>query len=261
MYDNLNSFRALFTGCETATEQFEGLGAITVVTRTEEGGNIDIYPADTQASLEPFFGANGDYFLVSYIGDTPDLRYGYHIDGEDQGDIFSLSDTGKMFSKVRFNPNDDLVTGTFSKPVPIMMITGEPITKGLEENVEVKIKTLIIQMMFGEISEEGQIKPVIDIMTIADGRRILLGRSNTDNVAYGTLRKKFNIGLKENTKLLSFSFGNNPTDDSNIPDTLLRQEPTLLHKLAADVDYGDNIKKFMKMLDTPNKIYNTEATI
>lgn len=261
MYDNLNSFRALFTGCEIATEQFEGLGAITVVTRTEDGGNIDVYPADTQASLEPFFGDNGDYFLVSYIGDTPDLRYGYHIDGENQGDIFSLTDTGKMFSKACFNPNDDLVTGSFSKPVPIMVITGEPITKGLEDNTEVKIKTLIVQMMYGEISEEDRTESVIDIMTIVDGRRMLLGRSNTDNVAYGTLRKKFNIGLKENTKILSFSFGNNPTDSSSVSDTILRQEATLLHDLATDTNYGDNIKKFIKMLDTPNKIYNTEATI
>ncbi len=264
MYDNLDSFRAEFSNCEVSTLPIEGLGDVVAVRKTGDSPTVDIYPSDTQDSLESFFGTNGDYFLISYLGDFPRLSYGYHVDGEMVDDILSISPKGSMFGNLLFNPNEDLATGTISTPIQMVQLTGENIVNAFEGKSASKQKTILIQLAYGETLENKSVVPCLDIMAFVDGRRFLVGRSKTDTTVYGTLRKKFSIGLKDNTKLLSFSFGSIIVDDGSNTALLCRSEAMMLSELVKEYtsrDYIDNINIILKMLDTPNKIYDTEVTI
>ena len=257
MYDNLNSFRAEMSDCEVSSDEYEGLGAVTGVSKSGDIPIISIYPADTQGSLENFFGENGNYFLIRYVGSMPRMSYDYHIDGETKGKIFELDPSGDLFAKLLFNPHDDLITGTISTTIPTAKLTGDGTNISQDSNNIVKMKTLMISTATGVVDSNTK---VIDIMSIVKGTRVLLGRSYIDQTVYGTLRKKFTIELKDDTKILSFSFGNIVLDSGNAFDTSKRENLTSIASLKKE-SYKEQASQVEKMLDTPNKIYNTEVTI
>ena len=257
MYDNLNSFRAEMNNCAISSDKYEGLGTITGVSKKGDTPTISIYPADTQGSLENFFGSNGNYFIIRYIGSIPRMSYDYHVDGETKGKIFEIDPSGDLFAKLLFNPHDDLVTGTISIPIPIAKLTGDGINASNNSNKITKMKTLMITTATGIVDGN---RKVIDIMSIVKGMRVILGRSYIDQTVYGTLRKKFTIELKDDTKILSFSFGNIVLDDGDVSATSQREKPTSIASLK-NGKYKEQASLVEKMLESPNKIYNTEATI
>lgn len=253
MIDNTNRFKAILNDCEVNSTSFEGLGNITGVSCTKDGGFIEILPSDTEAGIETFFRKNGDYFVLSYIGDTPDFVFKYDGDDTHQNTIFSISDVDETFGKLFFNPNDDFITGTIQKTVPSYMLKTTNSLVSSDQKPPLKINTIVVHLLSGLISAE---ENVLDIVSYLNGMAIHLGRSFTDKTVYGSSRKAINIGLKSNSKVVSFSFGNLIVDGGNINDTKDREGITKLSELD-----GDGFRVISKILDTPNKIYNTKADV
>ncbi len=261
MYDNLNSYRAELTDCEQRTEAIEGLGDVTFIAGNGDIPEINIYPADTQASLEPFLEQHGNYFLISYLGQLPSFSYDYHIDGIAESSILAVEAKDDLFVHLKFDPNADLITGTVSLPVVASALSGINVAQSFSDTSKPKIKTFIVQMLFGSALVNKERVDCIDLVTYVNGQRNLLARSYTDVTVYGTLRKKFRIIPQDSTKIVSCSFGKMDIEPSDNSDTDEREQSMHLSELAQKTGYADIVKMITDMLDTPNKIYNTEVTI
>ena len=261
MYDETNGFRAELIDCSSATETLEGLGEVTAIVKTGADAEINIFHADTQGSLEDIFSSHGDYFMIGYYGSFPDISYGYHLDGEAVDDILSIRKRGDLFADFKFNPNDDLITGTISNPIVLGIVTGENPIKTFEGATVERLTVAVIQLLEGE-NERGD--KVFDIVSFVDGRRMFIARSTIDAVAYGTLRKKISIKLADTTRVASFSFGNLPTDASDRYAAENRAEPDIIIEMVKKYQYRHhvgNLNLMNKMTQAPNKIYNTQGVI
>jgi hypothetical protein len=261
MYDNLNSFRADLADCEQTTESVEGLGSLTFVSANGEAPEINIYPADTQGSLEPFFEGHGDFFLISYIGKLPSFSYEYHIDEVPEGPILEVEAKDDMFLHIKFDPNADLSAGTVAKPIAATALTGMNIAKVFADDKKPEIKTFIVQMLLGRALVDKNRVNCVDIVAYVDGQRNTLSRSYVDAPTYGTLRKRFRIALQDTTKILTCSFGRMNVPVSGNSDTDDRNESMHLSDLSVKDGYSEVVKTITAMLDAPNKLYNTEVNI
>jgi len=253
MYDNTNGYRAIVTDCEFVTEELDGMGEVSFYAKSGDNPEINIYPADTQASLEPFLEGNGDYVMFAYIGQAPSFSYDYHIDEVTEGSILSVRTDHSLFFDVEFDPSADLLTGYIRRAISAASFTGKNIVNQFAGKNDVGVETFMLQMLFPDPAINGG---NIDIVAYGNGERNHIARSKVETTSYGSLRKKLRIVLGDSTKLISVSFGR--LDAGNM---YSGGEEILETKAIQELGSDQMFRTITRMLDAPNKIYNTEVNI
>ena len=263
MYDNMNNYRAILENATVTTETVEGIGEVRGVVGVGEDAVLALYDSDTQGSLEDIVSSHGSFIAFSYLGDLPRFQYEYHIDETPVSPILDIDPQGQLFAQFKFNPHDDLITGTIFSPVPLMSLTGDDFLAGFEERKYYRQRTLFVQFLHG-FADAAEDDPIVDIVAYTAGRRYLLGRSKIDAFALGTLRKRISMELKDNTIVTSAFFGAIPVGTISFSSSEERTEDTAISDMKDKYVYSnftEEISKIEGMIATPTKIYNTEGAL
>ncbi|RLF46369.1 MAG: hypothetical protein DRN17_00585 [Thermoplasmata archaeon] len=261
MRDNTTTSEAELIDCSIHNiikedgKQIRGIGADGPI------GYVSIGSFDTQGSLE-ILQEHGDFLLISVYGDIPEFAYEYMVGDENVGQILAIKPKGNLFASYVFNPLDGSSTGAVSSFIPMGTLTGMGAADIMGDSPVKKINTFMISVNKSMDSSGEQNH--VHMICSSGGKQTAISESIIDDIAYGSLRKKLFIRVTPDSTLLSVSTGNIQTRSVGDNEKYILTTPAPLLTLM-ESEYNETYKagfrNISRLLEFPNKIYDTEGTI
>ncbi len=264
MYDNTNNLTATFDGCSIKTVDIENLGPHTFVSSDSETSRIVIESSDI-GGIDSFIGDDNKYFIIKYMGRMPKITYQYHFNETELDTIFEIDPSGTNFGKLVFAPSDDVSAGVAETALSLATLDGYARNElyGLDNSVI--SSAFAIHSYVGESAEKGhEEESYIGIAAHSRGMRIPILKVLGSGLILGSVSKRIILTLSNTTKVESFSIGTLKMFDATKSNEELLAERASVFDIMEDQAYEDyiqSIKKFQKMIDHPNKIFNTDSEI
>ncbi len=262
MIDNLSNCSADIIGCHVDDVVIEGDKTIRGLVVDSSSGEVIIRDIDTQGSLE-IMQSHGDFLMISVYGYIPEIKYEYYAGDDPVGEMISISPKGGLFTEFKFKPVDDSTTGEVYSLAPTAVFAGRSLMDVSSPDTRKKVYTFMMSLIKSTVDTKEFEGEQLHMMCFSGGIRHMLSTSRVSDVAYGSLRKQLRLLLTEDTALLSVSTGNiqfsNPEGSA---DYMEKPEhfQSILDK-ETHPEYKAAYTRIKKMLEHPNKLFNTEGTI
>ena len=262
MYDNTNNLTATLEGCSIKSEAIENLGEHTFLSADQASARVIVESSDF-GGIPSFIGDDNKFFIIKYMGKMPKITYQYHFNDAELDTIFEIDPSGNRFGKLTFKPVDDAATGSEQSILNLGILDsyGTDLLNGVD--TATTSSTFAIHSFIGgsrrsAVSEESY----IGISAYRDGIRSSLLKVLGTGLILGSVSKRIMITLSSSTKLESFSIGELKLFEATSDNEEMILGKETLHNMINEPEYlgyNDNIVRFKKMLDHPNKIFNTES--
>ncbi len=262
MNDNMNNLTATLDGCSVKTENIESLGAHTFLSADSPSSRVVIESADI-GGIPSFIGDEDKYFIIKYMGKMPKITYQYHFNDSELDTIFEIDPSGDRFGKLTFSPNDDVAVGSAETILNLGSLDnyGANLLHGVD--VSVTSSTFAVHSYIG-MSRSGSLDEdsFIGISAYSNGNRASILKVLGSGLTLGSISKRIVITLDETTKLESFAMGTLKLFEALPTNEDVIFAKSTLFDMMIDPEYSSyygNIKKFKKMIDHPNSMFNTES--
>ncbi len=264
MYDNMNNYTATFDGCSIKTENIENLGEHTFLS-ADSGAKRVIFESEDIGGIGSFIGDDNKFFIIKYMGKMPKITYQYHFNDTELDTIFEIDPSGDNFGKLTFSPNDDLSAGGAQNPLNLSIL--DDYAKNILHNIDNNVisSTFAIHSYIGETSnrDDGNFS-YIGINAYSRGGRVPILKVIGSGLVLGAVSKRLVVSLDGTTKLESLSFGTlKMFDGTKNNEDDLSQKAAIFEMLDNPEysDYHENIRKFQKMLEHPNKMFDVDSQL
>ncbi len=263
MHDNMNNYTAILDGCSFKTEEIENMGLYTFVS-ADSGMKRVIIEEDVFGGISEFIGADNRFFIIKYMGKMPKITYQYHFNDTDLGTIFEIDPSGDTLGTLTFLPNDDSAAGSTIRPVSLA-IFDEYSNNVLHDKEDITVSSVFaVHSFIGESYKDGIVDNYIGIDVYSKEGRTPLLKVVGNGLIMGGISKRIVLTLGDTTKLESFSMGELKMFEA----TTSNQEELSKRSMIVEMldnpvysGYYENIKRFKKMINYPNKIFNIDSQI
>ncbi len=264
MNDNMNNYTALFDGCSLKTEEVESLGVHTFVSADFGQKRIVIESPDI-GGIGSFVGDPDKFFIIKYMGRMPKITYQYHFNDTELDTIFEIDPSGDNFGKLTFSPLDDLSAGSAIKPLDLSSFDeyASNVLHGKDNSVVSSI--FAVCSYIGITAEDGHYgDSYIGIDVYSRGGKVQVSKTLGEGLVLGGMSKRIVITLDDTTKLESFSMGTHKMIDATKENEEEISRKVAIAEMLDDPiysEYHENIRKFQKMLEYPNKMFDTNSQL
>ncbi len=264
MYDNMNNYTATFDGCSIKTEEIENLGQHTFLS-ADSGAKRVILESEDVGGIGSFIGDDNKFFIIKYMGKMPKITYQYHFNDTELDTIFEVDPSGDNFGKLTFSPNDDVSAGAAQTSLNLTSFDNysENIMNGRDNSVI--SSTLAVHSYVGTTSFDGHENgDYIGIAVYSRGVRVPILKTLGTGLILGEISKRIVISLSDTTRLESFSVGEIKMFDATRSNEESLSTQVLLSEMIDDLSYSlyhENIRKFQKMLNHPNKMFDVDSQL
>jgi hypothetical protein len=261
MVDNLSNSTAELFDCDYMNMVISNGKTISGVSPTGDSGKVVISDIDTQGTLD-LFESSGDYIVLSVYGHIPKISYDYFVGDDPVGNILEISPKGGIAATIHYKPIDDSSTGEMNAIIPMTALTGRSLEDIAKTDAPKRIHTVYIGISSYKDPEIDTYRHAL--VVISGGIMSKVADIPVEQIAYGSLRKRFTIEMSQDTLLMSFFFGRKQLFDPQSGFLADVSEPIMLDTLIGNERDGDRkeaLKQTKKMLLHPSKLYNTEGVI